>query len=241
MAEKIAVLRSKLTEMLGLPANSDDATIRKAMQEASEAHQASIADHEAQVAASAQEQRLRAEDRRLVNAAYNDGRIANRDNWIQHLAADRAMNRGLLASLAPGLRPDEQVVVDDGLDQTHRQVLARLGINPPPGAKSSPPRTVAAASYQAPPPSNRQAVDDLGIPIDIVPPPVRISRGTDPSQWTERERQDAMLRRLGPRFHPGTKPPPAQDVWYQPSPNDVSVYIEGEGFQPNPNYRPRSS
>jgi hypothetical protein len=210
------------------------------MREMLASHDAAVAASEAQVAASAEERQLRAEDRRLVNAAYNDGRIINRDNWVQHLAADRVGNRALLASLAPGLRPNERVVVDEGLEQTHRQVMARLGIQPPPGAKPSPARTVAA-SYEAPTPSNGPILDDLGLPIPQVPPPVRISRGVDPSQYTERERQDAMLRRLGPQFHPGTKPPPAQDVWYQPSPNDHSVYVEGDGWQPNPNYQPRSS
>lgn len=94
------------------------------------------------------------------------------------------------------------------------------------------------AAAQAPPGRGGQPVDMLGLPIPGIPEPVRISRGTPPEQWTEKQRQDAMLRRLGPQFHPGTEAPPAQDVWYQPSPNDHSIYVEGQGWQPNPDYRP---
>ncbi len=241
MAEKIDVLRSTLTEMLRIAPNSDEATIRKAMREAIAANEATIAAQHRQAATSAEEQRLQAEDRRLVNAAHNDGRILNREDWAQHLAADRVANRALLASLARGLRPDEQLVVDEELEASHRAVLRRLGIQSPPSAKSSAPRTVAAASNFDAVARERAVLDDLGLPIAQVPPPVRISRGSDPSDWTERQRQDWALRQLGPQFRPGTKAPPAQDVWYQPSPNDHSEYVEGEGWRPNANYQPRSS
>jgi hypothetical protein len=100
---------------------------------------------------------------------------------------------------------------------------------------------VAAASNFDAVARERAVLDDLGLPIAQVPPPVRISRGSDPSEWTERQRQDFALRQLGPQFWPGTKAPPAQDGWYQPSPNDHSEYVEGEGWRPNANYQPRSS
>jgi hypothetical protein len=118
-------------------------------------------------------------------------------------------------------------------------VMARLGIKPPPPRPNAP-RTVAAASPQTSPSSSAPMLDSVGIPLAQLPAPVRISKGTPPEQWDDRQRQDALLRRMSPRLWPGTKPPPAQDVWYQPSPNDHSVYVEGEGWQPNPNYQPRS-
>lgn len=227
----IQVRRSEVTELLGLPADVDDKTLHAAME-------AAVSSQKAREAAGAEEQRLRAEDRRLVNAAYNAGKIVHRDNWIAALAVNRQENRALLASMAPGLPPEHQVAVDAELETTHRAVMGRLGIGSVPAEKPSPPRTVAAALDQAPPGRGGQPVDGLGIPLPGIPPPVRISKGTPPEQWTERQRQDAMLRRLGPRFWPGTEPPPAQDVWYQPGTNDVSHYVEGQGWQPNPNYRP---
>lgn len=236
MAEKIRVQRSVLAEMLRLAPDSDDATIRAAMREAIAANEATIAADQARAVAAADEQALRAEDRRLVNAAFNDGRILNREQWVGYLAADRTTNRQLLASLAHGLRPDEQVVVDEGLEHTHQAVMARLGIAAMPATSRTVGRTVTAAAYQG---SSGAPVDGLGIPIPQFPAPVRIKKGTPPEQWTERQRQDAALRRLGPRFHPGTKPPPAQDVWYQPSSNDHSMFVEGQGWVDNPNYRPK--
>jgi hypothetical protein len=104
---KISVLRSEVIELLGLPADVDDATLHAAMD-------AAVARRKAREASSAEEQRLQAEDHRLVNAAYSDGRIADRNNWIAALAADRVANRALLASLAPELRCTERVVVDRG-------------------------------------------------------------------------------------------------------------------------------
>ena len=243
MAEKINVLRSTLTEMLRLPPDSDEATIRKAMREAIAANEATTAAHEAQVAAGADEQRLQAEDRRLVNAAFNEGRIMERDRWLGYLAADRPANRALLASLAPGLRPDEQVIVDEGLEATHRAVMARLGIKSAPeaaNARTGEPRRVAAASRPTPPwapskpPPIGAPVDGLGLPIPQVPPPVRISRGTPPEQWTERQRQDAALRRLGPSFYPGTEPPPAQDVSVSAQPERPQRVRRGPGLDPKP-------
>jgi hypothetical protein len=232
---KIKVPRSEITELLGLPHNVDDATLETEFQKAI----ARLKETELAAARSSEEQRLRAEDRRLVNAAYADGRIVNRDNWAAALAANRRENRALLASLASGLRPDEQVVVDEELEQTYGKVMARLGIKPPPPRPNAP-RTVAAASPQTSPSSSAPMLDSVGIPLAQLPAPVRISKGTPPEQWDDRQRQDALLRRMSPRLWPGTKPPPAQDVWYQPSPNDHSVYVEGEGWQPKPNYQPRS-
>lgn len=227
MAKMVNVPRAEILRLLGLSSDVDDETLNTAIE-------AALSRQKTREAAGAEE-RLRAEDRRLVNAAYNEGKIVNRDNWVAALAANRQENRAVLASLAPGLPPEQRVAVGEEL----QTVMGRLGITSPAGAP--PPRRVAASSYQAPVPSSRPAVDMVGLPIPpLLPPPVLISKGTPPAQWTERQRQDAMLRRLGPRFHPGTEPPPAQDVWYQPGPNDHSVYVEGEGWRENPNYRPRA-
>jgi hypothetical protein len=49
------------------------------------------------------------------------------------------------------------------------------------------------------------------------------------ADWTPRQAQDAMLRRLGRRFWPGTEPPPLGDVVYIPSPNDVARFYESTG------------
>ncbi len=188
-------------------------------------------------------ERLVQEDARLVAAAANSGRIAldNVPNWMLAMKADRAGTRRTLASLAPVWEDMRRAAgVDSEAESGHAGVMAALrrqGIEPAPVAQPSP-QTVEAATYRAPL-SIGPVVDDLGIPIQQTPPPVRISRGKDPSTWTERERQDFALRQLGPAFHLGTKPPPAHDAWYQPGPNDPSVYVEGQGWQPNPNYQPR--
>jgi hypothetical protein len=96
---------------------------------------------------------------------------------------------------------------------------------------------VAAADHRptlvgggaTPPPAPAPVVDRFGFPKAQVPDPVVIKKGVDPSQWTQREREDAFQRRLGQKFWPGTKPAPAGDVVYQPSPNDVTEFNESTG------------
>ena len=235
-----------IAERLGMPAGSTVEELHRRAEELNAARQD-------QVKVAASRQQLVDDNKRLVNAAYNDGRIRDRELWLRQLNADPVRNRPILASLSPGLRPAQQVVEDEALGRVEASVLGRLGMKPPP---------VEAAAYGLPfaqrpsgapggrPPSgfdhsradvrrsddkapgnnllNADAprpVDSVGLPITDVPAPVRISRGTPPEQWTERQRQDAALRRLGPRFHPGTQPPPSGDVYYQPSPNDHSIYV----------------
>jgi hypothetical protein len=236
---KIRVPRTEVCDLLGLPVDVDEETLQHAIAEAVERQKS-------REALSAAEQEARAEDRRLVAAAFNDGRIVNCDKWINALAADRTANRALMASLAPGLPPAQKVPVDPELDRVEAQVMARLGPARAPSAQSL--RTVAAAG--TPPAESRPwrhstsglrstgpaatgPLDDLGLPIPGVPDPVRIQRGTPPEQWTQRQQEDFFLRQLGPRFYPGTQPPPQRDVWYQPSPNDVSEFVEttdGQGY-----------
>ena len=179
---------------------------------------AEVADHEAR--------RLVQEDARLVAAAANSGRISvdNVPQWMMAMKADRAGTRRTLASLAPVWADMRRAAgVDPEVEAVHSNVMGRLGLST---GKPRPARTVQAASG-----FGRQPSEVLPAPYaqPDVPAPVRIRRGTDPAEWTERQRQDFALRQLGQKFWPGTKPPPAQDVWYQPSPNDVSRYDEATG------------
>jgi hypothetical protein len=235
----IEVPRAELAKLVGLPADSDDATLDKAMAQA-------IARHEAQQAAAVRdsaEQRLQAEDRQIVAAAINAGKfgVGRRDFWLDALTRDRAANRGViasLASLASVFSPTGNASADPGLEATHHAVMRRPGIASTSEAESS--RTVAAAAAPQQWSWSPRVYDDLGIPISQVPPPARVRRGQPLEQWTQQERDDALQRRLGPAFWPGTKAPPAQDGWFQPGSNDHSEYVDGEGWRPNPSYQPRS-
>jgi hypothetical protein len=71
--------------------------------------------------------------------------------------------------------------------------------------------------------------DEFGVTVPGTERPVVLRKGTPPEQWTERQRQDNMQRRLGPRFYPGTEAPPKGDEIYLPSPNDVTRYDEASG------------
>jgi hypothetical protein len=217
---KITVPRAQITELLGLPSDVDDETLNREMEKA-------IARVGA-TAVSAAEQRARAEDRRIVIAAVNDGRLTKSriEFWCEALQKDRTGNWEVLASLAPGLPPAEKIVADEEVERAHNKVLARLGIKPPPRAKS--PRTVEG-SGQAP--DRGLMLDSVGLPIPGVPAPVTISRGKDPSTWTPQQRSDYFMHRLGGKFTLGVnRPPRADDVIYQPSPDDPYEWIgDGDG------------
>jgi hypothetical protein len=79
-------------------------------------------------------------------------------------------------------------------------------------------------------------MDKHGFPMLDMPAPVVIKPGTPPEQWTKRQIEDAMLRRLGQKFWPGTQAPPKGDEIYWPSPNDVARFDEatGEWVEKNP-------
>jgi len=182
------------------------------------------------------------DDGRLVAAAANDGRISvdNVPQWMMAMKADRAGTRKTLASLTsvraalfPGSGADPE------LEKIHGQVMARLGVASPPGAKPVP-RPVAASASPVADARERAILDGMGLPIARVPDPVRLVEGKDPATWTQKERADADLWRLGPAFRAGLQPPPGTARIFQPSPNDHSIFVEGEGWQPNPNYQPRS-
>jgi hypothetical protein len=152
----------------------------------------------------------RAEDRGIVAAAINAGKFSREraSFWLNALQANRPGTRTIIASLA------------SGLPTVARKVSAAdLAAGAP---------TVSASASQSEPPV--RVVDMLGQQVPGVPDPVRISRGTPPSEWTHKQHSDHFQRQLGQRFWPGTEAPPRSDVWYQPSPNDVTEFVDdGKG------------
>jgi hypothetical protein len=224
MAE-IAVPRAEVAKLVGLPADATDEELQKAMADLLAVQAA----QEAESVAAAAEAREVAEDKRIVAAAVADGRLpANRaEFWCAALKnGNREANRAVVGMLTPGWRSPERVALDNDLERIHAKVMAQFGGAPQP-------RTVAASDG-----FGRQPGENLPAPYRSpdVPAPVVIQKGVSPADWTPKQAQDAMLRRLGPRFHPGTEAPPKGDVVYFPSPNDVSAFDEstGEWIQKQP-------
>lgn len=189
------------------------------------------------------------QDARLVVDAANDGRIdpGNVPEWLNAMRADPERTRATLASLR-SVRRDVLAAagIDPDVEATHQKVLQRLGFQPPP-------RIVAASEELTPYQRAVRDADGFGqrsgekLPAPFaapdIPAPVRLSRGKPQSEWTEREISDALQRRLGPVFYPGTKPPPKGDKWFQPSGSEPYEFVpnaDGNGGQwrPKPNYRP---
>jgi len=229
MAEKKTVVpRVELVGLLGLPPDVSDEELQRelaaqlaAIKAAKEAQQVSAA-----------EQRARAEDRGLVLAAHNDGRV-HRDRvefWCDALSRDREANRALLASLAPGPLPSQPLPGDPGVAAVHAKIVGRVA-KP---ATAAPPQPLAAA---APPSTAPAPTDGLGLPVPAVPPPVCIARGKNPQEWTYEERSNFFLHQLGPRLSQGVPPPPPTDYYYQPSPNDHFEWVKTGG---NGEFRPKS-
>lgn len=164
----------------------------------------------AQVAAQAEraaERGARAEDRRIVFAAVNDGRIPESriDFYIEAMLKDRQGVRSILAVLARPSTPPRNRVVD---------------------ARTQSPLQRAAGVVAWDETPQDEIVDSLGLPIPGVPAPVRIQRGKPYDKWTQQEKDDAALWALGPRFRNGLKPPPGGDSIYQPSPNDPYEFVQ---------------
>lgn len=215
---KITVPRAELAELVGLPADSDDETLRRAMADLLAAHES----REAEAIAASAEQRLQAEDKRIVAAAINDGRLPTdrATFWLDACKRDRVKNRAVISMLAKGLPPAEKVAADADLQRVHGRVMAGLGV------ATNPLRSVEAASG-----FGQQPGETLPAPYRnrAFPAPVVIEKGVSPADWTPKQAQDAMLRRLGPRFFPGTEAPPKGDIVYYPSPGDVSRFDEASG------------
>jgi hypothetical protein len=135
----VEVPRAKVVELLGLPADVSDEDLGRALTQALEsAGEAALV--------SAAEAGARAEDRSIVTAAVNEGRLpATRIAfWLDALSRDRAGCRSVIASLAPGPKPPVPVQ-DPDVEAGRQGVMASLkrsGIDPPP-------RPVAAAAASA--------------------------------------------------------------------------------------------
>ena len=241
----VDVPRAEVLRLLGLPADSDDATMQAELDRQLDQIERDLDRQRV----SAAERLARAEDRRIVHAAFNEGKIGGNkvEFWCDALQRDRDRNRQVLAALAPGLPPERKLPVDPEAEQVHRNVLRRLGVQ-------EPARQVQAAADDGLTPyqravrdadtrrkaEKRVTYDDLGLPIPPIPAPQVVSKGKPVEQWTEQEKADALQRQLGQRFWPGTKPPPKGDVYYQPSPNDPFEYDEASGqWRAKPNYRSR--
>jgi hypothetical protein len=221
-SKKVQIPRAELAELVGLPITASDEELRQALTDAAAALDA----QEAAKAVAAAEAAACAEDRRIAIRAYNDGKLPRHriDFWVDAMKRDREGNRSVIASLAAGLFPVEKIAVDNEVDRVHNAVLGRLGIAPTPS-----PRTVAASGDPQADLRERAVLDAFGLPTARTPKPVVIQKGVDPSQWTEKQRQDAALRRLGQKFWPGTEKPPAGDTVYYPSPADPYRFDEATG------------
>lgn len=211
---KINVPRAELTRLCGLPADADDETLSKAMAELLAAAEA----RKAQSVAAAAEQQLVAEDKRIVAAAINDGRLPvdRAAFWLDACARDRS-NRQIIASLAPGLQPAEKIAADSQAEATHAKLMARLGLGPEP-------RTVAASfgdwgdTYGAPSP----------YATPETPAPVLLSKGTAREDYSREEKYQDFIDKLGLSRRLGVPKPPPGDSWYVPSPNDHVEFKNGE-------------
>lgn len=239
----VDVPRAEVLRLLGLPADSDDATMQAELDRQLDQIERDLDRQRV----SAAERLARAEDRRIVHAAVNDGRLTpgKVEFWCEALQRDRDRNRQVLAALAPGLPPDRKLPVDPEAEQVHRSVLRRLGVQ-------EQARQVQAASDETPyqrgvrehdqrvRDQKRVTYDDLGLPIAPVPAPVVVSHGKPKELWTDQEKADALQRQLGQRFWPGTKAPPKSDQVYLPSPNDPFEFDESTGqWRSKPNYKAR--
>jgi hypothetical protein len=237
---KVNVPRAKVAELLGLPADTDEETLRQALSDAA----AAIDAQKHAQAVSAAEARACAEDRRIVIAAYNNSKIpANKIGFYQDaMSRDREGIRAILASLASGLprAENEKIAGDADVQAVHDRVMGRLGIKP----TSTPPRTVAAADHRptvvgggaSAPPAPAPRLDDLGLPLPDVPRPILIKKGTDPSEYTKEQQYQDFAHRLGGKFTRGVPRPPAPDQYFVPSPDDPYEFRDGE-FRAKPNSR----
>ena len=67
-----------------------------------------------------------------------------------------------------------------------------------------------------------------------VPAPVLLRKGTDPADWTPEQQYKNFVHNLGGKFATGVPKPPGGDVIYQPSPNDVVEFRDGQWVEKNP-------
>jgi hypothetical protein len=80
--------------------------------------------------------------------------------------------------------------------------------------------TVAASSDPFADARERQVLDQLGLPVAQVPPPVLLQKGIDPADYNREDQYRDFMHKIGLGRQLGVPRPPAGDSWYQPSPND---------------------
>lgn len=98
-----------------------------------------------------------------------------------------------------------------------------------PADRSAIDATVAASSDPHADLRERAVLDDLGLPVAQTPPPVLLRKGTDPADWTKEQQYQAFAHKLGGKHAIGVPKPPGGDVYYMPSPNDVSEFNPDTG------------
>jgi hypothetical protein len=152
------------------------------------------------------------EDDRIIRAAVKSAKISGESvrMWQQAMIADRAGTRRTLAGLPQGWLGEDP--------EREARIVAAAN----PNLANHAPRVEYPTSAL-----EQGSRDPFG--ANGMEPPVVIRKGTPVEERTERQHQDAMQRRLGPRFYPGTEAPPKGDEIYIPSPNDHSRFDEATG------------
>lgn len=178
---KISVPRAELARLVGVPADAPDEVLLAAV----DARLDAIAGEKS----ANREERERAKDKQLVEAAVADGRLSadSADRWCAILGADREANRVLLGSLTAvplfvgGRVVDASARVhDSALHDIHSRVMASFGVE-------------AAASASVEPWSR--------------PPPDQDADEEDEEDDDDAE-MEALRRLLWRRLAPPRKPPP---------------------------------
>jgi hypothetical protein len=215
----IEVPRTEVCKLLGLPSDVDEETLNAEFQKAITRLNAA---KEAEAIAAA-EARLVDEDKRIVAAAVAAGKFGPQraQFWIDACKRDRANNRAVIASLHPVLA--DLAGIDPEAERVHAQIMARLGLAP------QPPRTVAASGDPWAGRRERAVLDEVGLPVAQVPPPVLIQKGVDPADWTREQEYQYFSHKIGLGRRLGVPKPPAGDVYYQPSPSDPYRWDESAG------------
>jgi hypothetical protein len=233
--EMVAVPRAKVAELLGLPEDTDDATLMAAW----DAKAAALNAEEKALVAAAAEAAACAEDRRIVNAAISDGRLpeSRREFWLASIPKNREGNRAVIASLAPIFRPAPQAPADAELEAIHARVMRAAGMPTQLRAVAASDNAPTATGGGAtPPPAPAARVDKFGFPIAGTEQPVVLKKGVSPADYTREQRYQDFAHKLAGKFALGVPRPPAGDQIYIPSPNDPYRWdaASGQFVEKNP-------
>lgn len=197
MADTVTVPLKKVAELLGLSADSDEVSVRRALD-----------DFLSRRAAEKRAAAARESAERVVAAAIGDGRISakSRPAWLKALAEDPAGTRRVIASLMPvpaDLVGARRAVVDRGVDADTAEmerILAKLTGQPVPDGDTG----------AAVPRINR---DVMAAQASSTPRPA--TTRSDAEILEDPAYRDVAWR-LGPRARAGLKPPEAR--WTGPDP-----------------------